>query len=60
MVDQGQLEYYLGVKISRPDENTLFLHQTAYAKKILENFNMSDCKSLSFTLSNPLFEISFF
>jgi hypothetical protein len=54
MVDQGQLQYYLGVEISRPDENTLFLHQTAYAKKILENFNMSDCKPLKTPLARNL------
>ena len=45
LTDQGQLEYYLGVEISRLNENTLVLHQTAYAKKILNNFNMSDCNS---------------
>jgi hypothetical protein len=43
LTDQGQLEYYLGVEISRLGENTLILHQTAYAKKILNNFKMSDC-----------------
>jgi hypothetical protein len=53
-VDQGQLEYYLGVEISRPDDNTLFLHQTAYAKKILETFKMSDCKQLKTPLARNL------
>ena len=43
LTDQGKLEYYLGVKISRLDENTLLLHQTAYAMKILNNFKMNDC-----------------
>jgi hypothetical protein len=42
--DQGELEYYLGVEVSKLDENTLLLHQTAYAKKVLERFNMTDCK----------------
>ena len=41
--DQGKLEYYLGVEISSLDENTLLLHQTAYARKILNNFKMNDC-----------------
>jgi hypothetical protein len=41
--DQGKLKYYLGVETSSVDENTLFLHQTAYARKILNNFNMNDC-----------------
>ena len=54
MVDQGQLQYYLGVEISRPDENTLFLHQTAYAKRVLENFNMSDCKPIKTPLASNL------
>ena len=33
--DQGELEYYLGVEVSKIDENTLLLHQTAYPKKVL-------------------------
>jgi hypothetical protein len=40
--DKGTLEYYLGVEISSLDENTLLLHQTAYAKKILNYFKMND------------------
>ena len=43
LTDQGRLEYYLGVEISRLDENILLLHQTAYVKKIHNNFNMSEC-----------------
>ncbi len=35
LTDQGRLKYYLGVEISRLDENTLLLHQTADIKKIL-------------------------
>ena len=42
--DQGKLEYYLGVEISRRDENdTLLLHQTANEMKILNHFKMNDC-----------------
>ncbi len=41
--DPGKLEYYLGVEISSLDENTLLLHQTAYARKIINNFKMNDC-----------------
>ena len=40
LMDQGQLEYYLGEKTSRLDENTLMIPQTAYAKKIINDFNM--------------------
>jgi hypothetical protein len=43
LLDQGELECYLGVEISSLDENSLLLHQTAYAKKILNNFKMNDC-----------------
>jgi hypothetical protein len=41
--DQGVLEYYLGVEVSKIDQNTLLLHQTGYAKKVLERFKMTDC-----------------
>ena len=54
LTDQGQLEYYLGVKISRLDDNTLMLHQTAYAKKILNNFNMSDCNPVKTPLPRDM------
>jgi hypothetical protein len=54
LTDQGQLEYYLGVEISRVDENTLLLHQTAYVKKILNNFNMSDCNSVKTPLPRDM------
>ena len=42
MTDQGKLEYYLEVEISRLDENTLLLLQTAYAMNILNIFKMDD------------------
>ena len=54
LTDQGQLEYYLGVEISRLDDNTLMLHQTAYAKKILNNFNMSDCNPVKTPLPRDM------
>ena len=44
LTDQGELEYYLGVEVTKIDRNTLLLHQTAYAKKILERFKMTECK----------------
>ncbi len=31
LTDQGELEYYLGVEVSKINESTLFLHQTGYA-----------------------------
>ncbi len=54
LTDQGQLEYYLGVDISRLDDNTLLLHQAAYVKKILNNFNMSECHSVKTPLPRDL------
>ena len=49
LTDQGELEHYLGEESSIIDENTLLLRQTGYAKKVLERFNMTDCKEDSFT-----------
>jgi hypothetical protein len=54
LTDQGLLEYCLGVEISRVDENTLLLHQTAYVKKFLNNFNMSDCNSVKTLLPRDM------
>jgi hypothetical protein len=54
LTDQGRLEYYLGVEISKLDENTLLLHQTAYVKKILNNFNMSECNSVKTPLPRDM------
>ncbi len=58
LTDQGRLEYYLEVEISKLVENTFLLHQTAYVKKILNNFNMSERKTplprdLNLSLMDP-------
>ncbi len=45
LIDQGHrlpLEYYLGVEVTKLDENTLMLHQTGYIHKVLERFKMPD------------------
>lgn len=43
-----ECEAYLGFQVSRDKENgTLFLHQSHYATKILEKFNMADCNPTS-------------
>jgi len=52
--DQGQLEYYLGVEISKLDDSNLLLHQTAYAQKVLMNFYMSECNSARTPLPRDL------
>ena len=54
LTDQGRLEYCLGVEISELDKNALLLHQTAYVKKILNNFNMSGCNSVKTPLPRDL------
>ena len=54
LTDQGELEYYLGVEVTKIDQNTLLLHQTAYAKKILERFKMTECKPVKTPLPRDL------
>jgi hypothetical protein len=54
LTDQGELEYYLGVEVSKIDQNTLLLHQTGYAKKVLERFKTTDCKPVKTPLSREL------
>ncbi len=55
-MDEGELEYYLGVKVSasKVDQSTLLLHQTAWAKKILEGFKMTGCKPVETPLPRDL------
>ncbi len=54
LTDQGELEYYLGVEVSIIDQNTLLLHQTAYAQKILERFKMTEGKPIKIPLPRIL------
>ncbi len=54
LTDQGEHEYYLGVEVSKIDQNTLLLHQTAYAKKILERLKMTKCKPVKTPLPRDL------
>ena len=42
LIDQGPLEYYLGVEVTKLDEKTTMLHQTGYIHKVLERFKMTD------------------
>ena len=46
MTDLGEMNYFLGIEISQNAEG-VFLSQTKYANKLLENFKMTDCKSVS-------------
>ncbi|XP_054715407.1 uncharacterized protein LOC129224886 [Uloborus diversus] len=40
-------EYYLGFEIHRQEDDSIKLSQTAYTKKVLERFGMSDCNPVS-------------
>ena len=48
MVDLGELRQFLGLQVqrNRPGRK-LFIHQRPYVEKILERFQMQDCKGLS-------------
>ena len=49
MSDLGLLNYFLGMEVVQ-DEEGISLSQECYAKKLLEKFNMKDCK----TMETPL------
>lgn len=46
MHDLGKLTYALGIKISQEDDQ-ITLCQDAYVKRLLEKFQMTDCKEIS-------------
>jgi hypothetical protein len=46
MHDLGKLTYALGIKISQEDDK-ITLCQDAYVKRLLEKFQMTDCKEIS-------------
>ncbi len=54
MADQRELEYYLGLEVTKIDENRMLLHEMGYAKKILERFKMTDCKEVKTPLPQDL------
>ncbi|KAA5550503.1 hypothetical protein F3G54_33420, partial [Pseudomonas aeruginosa] len=39
--------YYLGLQIHRGKDGSIFINQEAYAKKVLDRFQMSDCNPVS-------------
>lgn len=43
---------FLGMQIDRMDNGSIFVHQSGYARKVLQRFNMEDCKPVS-TPSDP-------
>src|SRR5690606_25198633 len=46
MSDLGLLTYYLGIEVKQSKEG-IVIKQEAYARRILEEANMSDCNSVS-------------
>ena len=44
MSNLGEVSQYLGVEVDVEVEKQISLRQTAYLKKILRNFQMTDCK----------------
>jgi hypothetical protein len=49
---QGEDEYC--PRVSKIDQITLLLHQTGYAKKIIERFKMTECKPVKALLPRDL------
>ena len=53
MVDQGEINYILGMAIERDRENgTLRINQYSYLQHVLNRFGMSDCKPVSTPMEN--------
>lgn len=46
-IKTGTLDYYLGMEVCQVNDNTIFLNQFGYTTKILERFNMHECKMVS-------------
>lgn len=57
MRDLGELKYFLGIKITRMN-NQMFLSQSAYLKKVLCKFKMENCAPVKTPLVlNPPYEV---
>jgi hypothetical protein len=53
MSDLGLLSYYLGIEVEQKKEY-LTIKQTAYAKKVLEQFGMGDCNATKYPMEPGL------
>jgi len=51
--DLEEIRYFIGIRIEIGD-GKIILSQSAYVKKILNKFKMSDCKSVSTPLATKL------
>ena len=48
MIDQGEVHHILGMSIKRDrDTKTLYISQQSYLEKVLERFEMENCKPVS-------------
>jgi hypothetical protein len=52
--DLGEISYALSININRDSDQSISLDQSAYISKLLADFGMSDCKSIS----SPIFDQS--
>jgi hypothetical protein len=52
MKDLGDIKYILGILVER-DQEGLYLSQSRYIEKVLERFNMSDCKKIATPAITP-------
>ncbi|GAB2292881.1 hypothetical protein Dimus_038225 [Dionaea muscipula] len=50
MTDLGEMSYYLGIKVEQTPEG-IFISQQSYICKVLAQFNMSGCNSVSTPIS---------
>ncbi len=60
MTEPGEVLHYLGITLDvDKDKSEIILSQTAYFKKVLNTFNMQDCRPVSTPMEpdtgNPLF-----
>jgi len=49
MIDLGLLSYYLGIEVDQK-EDFITIKQSGYARKVLEQFGMSECNSTKFPM----------
>jgi hypothetical protein len=55
MTNQRQLSHYLEIKIIiNSDRNQLMLTQSIYLKKILNQFEMKNCRSVSISMKSEM------
>lgn len=52
MTDLGKISHYLDMEIDIKVGKQIFLWQTTYLKKILEHFQMANCKPASIPINS--------